>query len=107
MDENSDHPIRHLVMCRFPQGTTPAEIHAFIDHFRAITRLIPGVLSFEWGANNSPEGLERGLTHTVLITFKNAQARDEYLPHPEHQRFVAEKGSLMAEVLVFDYTPQA
>jgi NAD(P)-dependent dehydrogenase (short-subunit alcohol dehydrogenase family) len=41
----------------------------------------------QYGVNNSPENLHKGFTHVYLITFENADARDAYLPHPEHKKF--------------------
>lgn len=99
-------PVRHLVLCGFKPEATPTQIAAYSEHFRSLATLIPGVLAFECGANNSPEGLNRGLTHAFQLTFESAQARDTYLPHPEHKRFIAEKGDILAQVLVLDYVPQ-
>jgi Stress responsive A/B Barrel Domain len=40
-----------------------------------------------------------------LVTFESAQARDAYLPHPEHQKFGALLRSLgvFEDVFVVDY----
>jgi hypothetical protein len=102
---NLTQTVRHLVLCRFKEGTRPDQIQVFVDAFRRLKDLIPGVLSFEHGANASPEGLNRGMTYANLITFEDAAARDAYLPHPEHRRFVAEHTGILAEVQVLDYVP--
>jgi hypothetical protein len=47
---------------------------------------IPGLLSFAGGPYASPEGLNRGFTHGFAMTFRDAKARDGYLPHPDHER---------------------
>ena len=106
MTETATALVRHLILCRFKPGTTSEQIGVFVDHFRAMTRKIPGVVSFEFGINNSSEGLNRGLTHACLLTFESARARDVYLPHPEHQAFVESDAGLLAEILVFDYAPE-
>ncbi len=57
--------------------------------FRALNGLvgvIPGLLTFAGGRNTSEEGLTRGYTHAFHMTFESAEARDGYLPHPEHER---------------------
>jgi len=40
------------------------------------------------------------------MTFKNAEARDKYLPHPQHSKFGELLGELeiLDEVFVVDYT---
>ena len=101
----SSQTVRHLILCRFHEGTTEEQIRVFIDAFRALKDQIPGILSFEHGANHSPEGLNRGMVHAVLVTFESPAARDAYLPHPAHQRFGAEQGGILAEVQVLDWSP--
>ena len=103
----SSQSVRHLILCRFNEGTSGEQIRVFIDAFRALKDQIPGVLSFEHGANNSPEGLNRGMVHAALLTFESPAARDAYLPHPAHQRFVAEHTTILAEVQVLDWSPLA
>ena len=100
-----DSGVRHLILCRFQKSATDDQIAIFIDHFRALTHKIPGIIGFEFGTNNSPEGLNHGMTHACLLTFESAQARDVYLPHPEHKRFVAADAGIIEEILVIDYTP--
>jgi hypothetical protein len=37
---------------------------------------IPEIHSFEWGTNNSPEGLDKGFTHLFFVTFKSESDRE-------------------------------
>jgi hypothetical protein len=74
--------IRHVVLCRFRKDQDVAAI------FAALKRLqdkMPGILAISCGADNSPEGLQKGFTHGFTVDFSDAAARDAYLPHPEHQ----------------------
>ncbi len=98
--------LRHLVLFRFKPTASAQEIAGLIEHFGRLPREIPGILGFEHGQNNSPEGLAKGLTHAFLVTFENAAARDAYLPHPAHKAFVERLGPSLDDVLVIDYTPQ-
>jgi hypothetical protein len=98
--------VRHMVFFSFHQNATPDQIRTLIFNFLALKDKIPGIISFETGVNNSPEGLNQGLTHAFVLTFDNLQSRDRYLPHPEHQRFVKENLSIVDKVMVIDYTPE-
>ncbi len=100
-------PVRHVLLFRFRKDMTPEKFQAFITTFRGLTTKIEGITAFEHGANNSPENLAQGFTHVVLLTFANPQARDAYLPHPEHKRFGDVLGQLgiVEDLLVIDYTP--
>jgi len=60
-------------------------------------------VSYEWGTNVSPEGLNDGFTHCFTLTFASAEARDGYLVHPAHSRFVDTLGASLARSLVLDY----
>jgi Stress responsive A/B Barrel Domain len=54
---------------------------------------------------DSPENLNKGFTHVYLITFENAEARDAYLPHPDHKQFgdLLRKLDILEEALVIDF----
>jgi stress responsive alpha/beta barrel protein len=90
--------LRHLVVFKFRPDADPAKIRQVIDALAALQHAVPGILSFEHGVNNSPEGKNLGFTHVCLLTFEDAQARDAYLPHPEHQKF----GTLLRSLAIFD-----
>ncbi len=64
---------------------------------------VDGVVSVEWGINDSPEGLNRGYTHSVLMTFVDEAGRQNYLPHPEHDALKQVFIPLLEDIVVFDY----
>jgi hypothetical protein len=99
--------VRHVVVFRFKPGASPAKIRELTEAFGALQHTIPGVIAFEHGVNNSPEGLNMGFTHVYLLTFASAAARDEYLPHPDHKAFGELLGRLgvVDGVFVVDYPP--
>jgi hypothetical protein len=75
--------IRHVVLVNFKPDAKVADI---FDALKALQQKIPGIISISAGQDNSPEGLQRRHTHGFTVDFKNAAARDAYLPHPEHQK---------------------
>lgn len=95
--------LRHVVLFKFNEDATQDEIKKIEDAFIALPSKIAVVEDFEWGLNNSPEGLNKGFTHCFYVTFNSEKARDLYLPHPEHQAFVAILKPKLADVLVLDY----
>jgi hypothetical protein len=96
-------PVQHIALFRFKAGTPPATIEHAFDELRRLAKVIPGITGFTCGTNNSPEGLSDGLTHGFVMTFQDATARDVYLPHPEHQKFIAFAVPHIEKVVVFDY----
>ena len=105
--EHGSAPVRHIVVFKYKPGTPDEQIQQVTDAFRALQHLIPGIQSFEHGVNNSPEGKNHDFTHVYTLTFEDIQARDAYLPHPEHQRFGAllQRLGVVADVFVVDYVP--
>ena len=99
--------VRHVVIFKYKPEATEAQIRQVTEAFRALKDKVPGILSFEDGVNNSPEGKNLGFTHVYLLTFEDVKARDAYLPHPEHQKFGALLGQLgiLEDVFVVDYMP--
>lgn len=75
--------IRHTVFCRL-RGD--ADIAAISAALKGLQSKIDGILAITFGADCSPEGLQKGFTHGFTVDFATAAARDAYLPHPEHQK---------------------
>jgi len=99
----AEAPYRHVVLFKFKDGTTAAQIESVERAFLALKGKIPAIQSIEWGTNVSPEGLNQGFTHCFFLTFKSKAELEVYLPHPEHKKFGAMLQGLLDKVLVVDY----
>ena len=99
--------IRHIVLMKCKPEATKEQIEQVFAAIAALKDFIPGILAFEAGENNSPEGINRGYTHAFTMDFVDEQARDTYLPHPEHEKVKVQIGQILAEisdsVLVVDF----
>src|SRR5688500_16847280 len=74
-------PLRHVVLFRFKEGTPPEKIREIEQAFAQLQTKIDTITDYEWGTNESPEGLADGFTHCFLVTFADSKGRDAYLPH--------------------------
>jgi hypothetical protein len=95
--------LRHVVLFKFTESSTPEDIRRIEEAFAALPSQIEVIRDFEWGINNSPEGLDKGFTHCFFVTFDSEEGRDIYLPHPAHQAFVDILRPHLDDVLVVDY----
>ena len=95
--------LRHVVLFKFKDGTTAEDIKKVEDAFAALPGKIPEIKGFEFGINNSPEGLAKGFTHCFLLTFDSEEGRAIYLPHPDHKAFGKVLRPHLDDVLVVDY----
>jgi len=95
--------LRHVVLFKFKETASPEEIEIVEEAFAGLEDKIPQVRAFEWGTNNSPEGLNKDFTHSFFVTFNSEADREVYLPHPAHQAFVALLTPILDDVLVIDY----
>jgi len=95
--------LRHVVLMKFKEGTTPEQIKKLEDGFRALPDKIDAIVDFEWGTDCSVEGLQDGFTHCFLVTFPCEKSRAKYLPHPDHLAFVKIVKPHLDKVLVIDY----
>ncbi len=96
--------IRHILLIQFKAGSQPSDIENVKKEFLAIPSNIKGVVSVEWGENDSPENLNRGFTHCVLMTFKDEDSRNNYLPHPHHEALKKIILPFLEDIIVFDFT---
>ena len=95
--------LRHVVLFAFKEGTPPEKVKEIEKAFAALPSKIPTICDFEWGTNNSPEGLNDGFTHCFLVTFKDDKGRAVYLPHKAHKEFVDLLKPHLEKALVVDY----
>lgn len=103
-EKNKSMPVlRHVVLFKFVDKATPADIKKIEEAFRALPGQINLIKDFEWGVNNSPEKLNQGLTHCFFVSFQSEKDRDAYLIHPAHKAFVAIAGPQIDKATVVDY----
>jgi Stress responsive A/B Barrel Domain len=95
--------LRHVVLFKFKDGTSEADVKKVEAAFRALPTQIKQIVGYEWGLNNSPEGLNQGFTHCFFLTFNSEEDRAIYLPHPDHKAFGGVLGPFLDKVLVVDY----
>ena len=95
--------LRHVVMFGWKDGTDTDQINKIVAAFKELPSKISLIKSFEWGTNNSPEGLNQGLTHCFLVTFSSEADRDAYLVHPAHKEFVSLLKPAPVKITVLDY----
>lgn len=98
-----DSLLRHVVLFKFNDESSEADVAGVVDAFRALPSKIDAIYDFEYGTDNSPEGLADGFTHSFLVTFRTEADREVYLPHPDHQAFVDVLQPHLDKVLVIDY----
>jgi hypothetical protein len=102
-DKNSKALLRHVVLFKYKDQSTAADIKKIEQAFRELPSKINLIKDFEFGVNNSPENLNQGLTHCYFLTFSSAKDRDAYLVHPAHKAFTDIAGPHIDKVTVVDY----
>ena len=95
--------LRHVVLFKFKPEVTKPQVQEVVDVFAALPKRIDTIAAFEWGTDVSVEMKSEGFTHCFVVSFKDAKARDEYLPHAAHGEFVKLVGPRIEKVLVFDF----
>jgi len=95
--------IKHVGLLKFKEGTSQDQIDQIFADLMDISETIPGIEDYVSGANNSPEALNEGFTHGFVMTFSDVNARDAYLPHPDHERFKAGALPHIEKVMVLDF----
>jgi hypothetical protein len=100
---DTDGKLRHVVLFDLKEGTTDESLSAIQTKFTSLPGDIPEIAAYEWGTNNSPEGLDDGYSHCFLVTFENEAGRAAYIPHPSHKEFGGIVRPNVEKVLVFDF----
>ena len=95
--------IQHMVLFKIKPEVAPEEIAKLFGELAKLQQLIPGITYFAGGPYSSPEGANQGYTHGFLTTFESVDARNTYLPHPEHERVKAILLACVDRVIAFDF----
>lgn len=103
---DTDRLLRHVVLFSFVDEATPEDVQAIEEAFAALPGQIDAIHDFEWGTDVSVENAARGYSHCFFVTFKSAEDRDAYLPHPAHKAFGQLIRPHLDQVLVLDYWAQ-
>jgi hypothetical protein len=95
--------VKHFGMFQFNPEVVEEGIARCFREMAGMVGKIPGLVDFHYGPYDSAEGLNDGFTHGFIMTFESPEARDAYLPHPEHERVKAIVVPCLARVTVFDF----
>ena len=102
-EEKSEKVLRHVVLYKFKDEATKAQVQEVIDAFAGLPKKIDTIIGFEHGENVSPEGKSEGLNYAFVVTFRDEKGRDAYLKHPAHDAYVQVVKDKREKVVVFDY----
>lgn len=95
--------VKHYGVFQFKPEVTPEQIATCFREMCGMVGKIPGLLEMIHGPYDSAEGMNDGFTHGFIMTFESPEARDAYLPHPEHERVKEIVVPCLARVVVFDF----
>src|SRR5690606_13298820 len=59
----NEEQLRHVVLIKFKEGTSNEDIAKVEEAFGGLEDKIEEIKDYEWGTNNSPEGINKGFTH--------------------------------------------
>lgn len=102
----ADGPVRHIVHFKFKADADKAAVEKVVQEFAKLKTKIPQVESVEFGTDVSPEKLNKGFSHTWIVSFKNEADRDTYLKHKDHLAFVGVLQPVLEEAMVVDIIPK-
>jgi hypothetical protein len=88
--------IRHIVLVKVQGDSAVAQLQEAFQQIGRVADRLAGALAFAYGPSNSPEQLERGYTHGLVVDFTDAQALHDYSVDAEH----VAAGGLITEAAV-------
>lgn len=98
--------IRHIVLLRLRPEVTDAEIGAVFAEIHALRGDLPGLRAVASGRSESPERIERGYLHGMVLEFDDWAALARYGEDVRHKaagaKLVAAAQDGLDGILVFD-----
>jgi len=81
--------VRHIVLFRWKEGTTPEQVAAALDGLRTLPARIPEIRAYVVGADIG--GMDGHWDVAVTGDFDDLAAFRTYFDHPAHQAVVKER----------------
>ncbi|KAH8422600.1 Dabb family protein [Aspergillus melleus] len=108
----SNMSITHIVLFQFKSEASAEAINDACDRMLALrdkclhpSSQKPYIQTSSGGRDNSPEGIQGGITHAFVIEFATAEDRDYYVAKdPAHQEFIRSLDGLIEKAQVIDFT---
>lgn len=106
--------VYHVLLIRFTEETSEAKINAIWKLFEDLPNGsdgVEGIISVQCGSNNSPEGLNKGFTHSVVMLFDSVSSRDTYTgtsTQPAVSKHLALQEVFLPtikDIIVLDFSP--
>ncbi|KAE8139657.1 hypothetical protein BDV38DRAFT_46489 [Aspergillus pseudotamarii] len=106
-------PITHIVLFQFKAGTSPEIIRDVCSRMLALkdnclhpSSQKPYIRASSGGIDNSPEGIQHGMTHGFVVEFASAADRNYYFKEdPVHREFTRSLGGVVEKAQVIDFAP--
>ena len=102
-DAKPKQVLRHVVLYKFKDDATAAQIQEVIDAFAQLPKKVDAIIGYEHGLNVSQEMKSDGLTHCFMLTFRDEAGRDAYIKHPAHDAYVQVVKDRRDKVIVVDF----
>lgn len=93
--------INHIVYFKFEENAKAEEIKRHMDMFEALSKSVPGVLSYSAGKTfcvSYENTADYDAVH--CLTFESEKQMEKYFFHNEHQIFIEKNKSIWQDVLV-------
>ena len=93
--------IMHIVMFKFKEEATEAEIIEAKSQIEQLEDLVPRLQYIKVGMNFSDE--ERAMDMVLISSFENREDLEFYATHPEHLKVIAYLKTITAYTKVVDF----
>lgn len=98
---------KQIVLLRFHPSTDRDDLADIFEAYDELPLRVPGVVDVSAGPYFSPEGLNKGFTHAVVLTFDDELARDAYLASAAgeaiREKVLAKLSGGLADLISFDF----
>jgi hypothetical protein len=79
--------IEHIVLVKFNETTTQAQLQEVVDKFKALKGHLTGIVDLQAGLNFSEKN--QGYQVILTVRFEDRAALEAYGPNPQHQAVAA------------------
>lgn len=98
---------KHIVLMRFPPQVERESVAGIFEALDDLRDRVAGIVDISSGPYDSPEGLNKGFTHALVVTFADEESRDACLQDSRYeqvrQMIAGELAGGLADMVAFDF----
>jgi hypothetical protein len=94
---------KHIILLKFSNSLTQSQCFKLLEELGQLQRVIPEILSYQYGLNDPDNPHHQGFRYAFVMTFASKSERQHYQSNFYHQDYINKKfNQYIDNAIIFD-----